>query len=99
MRFGLIANLKRQGAREAIDIIVQVLDGLKQVHAKNLLHRDIKPQNIYMTSEGRAILLDFGAARIATGNFSRSLSIVLTPGFAPYEQYSRRGVHGPWTGI
>ncbi|TDI85166.1 MAG: hypothetical protein E2O79_02250 [Caldithrix sp.] len=95
--------LKQKGGKlpenEAIDIILQVLDGLKQVHAKNFLHRDIKPQNIYMTKDGRAILLDFGAARIATGSFTRSLTVVLTPGFAPHEQYSRRGRQGPWTDI
>ncbi len=84
---------------EAIDITLQVLDGLQQVHEKGLLHRDIKPQNIYMTSDGRAILLDFGAARVAMGGMTRSLSVVLTPGFAPYEQYSRRGLQGPWTDI
>ncbi len=84
---------------EAIDIILQVLDGLKHVHAKNLLHRDIKPQNIYMTIDGRALLLDFGAARTAMGGFTKSLSVILTPGFAPFEQYSRRGLQGPWTDI
>ncbi|MFQ5650892.1 MAG: SUMF1/EgtB/PvdO family nonheme iron enzyme [bacterium] len=94
---------KRQGGRlpepEAIDIMLQVLDGLKQVHDNHLLHRDIKPQNIYLTKEGRAILLDFGAARVAMGGMTRSMSVVLTPGFAPSEQYSRRGLQGPWTDI
>lgn len=99
----LYEYLKQRGGKinesDAIDIIMQVLDGLKQVHDKNLLHRDIKPQNIYMTTDGRAILLDFGAARVAMGGFTRSLSVILTPGFAPYEQYTRRGLQGPWTDI
>ncbi len=84
---------------EAVSIMIQVLDGLTHVHANNLLHRDIKPQNIYLTKDGRAILLDFGAARVAMSGFTRSMSVILTPGFAPYEQYSRRGLQGPWTDV
>ncbi len=83
----------------ATSIMMHILDGLREVHSKGFLHRDIKPQNIFITSSGRPILLDFGAARLAMGERSRSLSIVLTPGFAPYEQYHRRGEQGPWTDI
>ena len=85
--------------QQAGDIMLPILDGLQEVHAKGFLHRDIKPQNIYVTSNGRPILLDFGAARQAMGERSRSLSVVLTPGFSPYEQYHRRGEQGPWTDI
>ena len=83
----------------AVDILMPILDGLREVHAKNFLHRDIKPQNIYLTTGGRAILLDFGAARQAMSERSRSLSVVLSEGYAPYEQYHRRGEQGPWTDI
>ena len=83
----------------AIDILMPILDGLREVHAKNFLHRDIKPQNIYLTTGNRAILLDFGAARQAMSERSRSLSVVLSEGYAPYEQYHRRGEQGPWTDI
>ena len=99
----LFEHARQKGGKlseeEAIAIMLQVLDGLQHVHKSNLLHRDIKPQNIYMTKEGRAILLDFGAARTAMGGLTRSMSVVLTPGFAPYEQYHRRGLQGPWTDI
>lgn len=84
---------------QAAEIMMPILDGLQEVHAKGFLHRDIKPQNIYVTTTGRPILLDFGAARQAMGERSRSLSVVLTPGFSPYEQYHRRGEQGPWTDI
>lgn len=83
----------------ALDILMPILDGLRTVHEKGFLHRDIKPQNIYLTSDGRPLLLDFGAARIAMGQRSRSLSVVLTPGYAPFEQYRSKGKHGPWTDI
>ncbi len=85
--------------KAAVDILMPILDGLREVHAKNFLHRDIKPQNIYLTTGNRAILLDFGAARQAMGERSRSLSVVLSEGYAPYEQYHRRGKQGPWTDI
>ncbi len=99
----LAEHLTLQGGRlteqQAAEIMLPILDGLQEVHAKGFLHRDIKPQNIYVTANGRPILLDFGAARQAMGERSRSLSVVLTPGFSPYEQYHRRGEQGPWTDI
>ena len=98
--------LQQQGGRlaeeQAVSLMMPVLDGLREVHAAGFLHRDIKPQNIYLR-QGAAgvqpILLDFGAARVAMGERSRSLSVVLTEGFAPPEQYSRRGEQGPWTDV
>lgn len=82
-----------------IDIMMPILDGLREVHHHGILHRDIKPQNIYLTQSGRAILLDFGNARQALGERNKSLSVIMTPGFAPAEQYSRKGCQGPWTDI
>lgn len=83
----------------AVDIMMPILDGLREVHHKGFLHRDIKPQNIYITHDGRPILLDFGSARVAMGEHSNTLSVVLTPGYAPFEQYHRKGEQGPWTDI
>lgn len=76
-----------------------VLDGLELVHAQGLLHRDIKPHNIIIRPDGTPVLIDFGAARQAIGVLSRSISTIVTPGFAPIEQYSARGNQGPWTDI
>ena len=95
----LIAQGGKLSERQASEIMMPIIAGLQEVHSKGFLHRDIKPQNIYVTSTGRPILLDFGAARQAMGERSRSLSVVLTPGFSPYEQYHRRGEQGPWTDL
>ena len=95
----LAAKGGRLTEQQAGELMLPILDGLQEVHSKGFLHRDIKPQNIYITTQGRPILLDFGAARQAMGERSRSLSVVLTPGFSPYEQYHRRGEQGPWTDI
>ena len=104
----LAEHLERQsGGRlpeaTALALMQQILDGLRAVHAEGLLHRDIKPQNIYLAAtrggNARPVLIDFGAARQVAGERSRSLSVLLTPGYAPLEQYSRRGKQGPWTDV
>lgn len=76
-----------------------LLEGLREVHAAGFLHRDIKPDNIFVRADGRPVLIDFGAARNALGGETRSLTAVLTPGFAPLEQYSGEGKQGPWTDL
>ncbi len=85
----------------ALNLLVPILDGLNQVHQKKMLHRDIKPANIYLTKAGTAILLDFGAARFAIGQNSQTVSVILTAGFAPFEQYLQKAgeLLGPWTDI
>ena len=90
---------KKMPENLAINCLIPVLDGLREVHGKGFLHRDIKPQNIYLTSDNRLILLDFGAARQSVGDRSKSLSVVLSEGYAPIEQYQRNGKQGPWTDI
>lgn len=86
---------------EAVSLMLPLLDALGHIHSLSepILHRDIKPANIYLTKSGTPILLDFGAARATMGQQSRSLSAVLTPGFAPMEQYSTRGKQGPWSDV
>jgi serine/threonine protein kinase len=88
---------------KALGLMQPILDGLRAVHAEGFLHRDIKPANIYLarTASGgaRPILLDFGAARQSVGERSRSLSVLVTDGYAPFEQYSRKGRQGPWTDV
>ncbi|MBS6954864.1 MAG: PASTA domain-containing protein [Enterocloster asparagiformis] len=95
-------KLERDGAmtvEEAMPVIMAVIGALKSVHAAGILHRDISPDNIYLLKNGQTKLLDFGAARFATTKHSRSLSVIIKPGFAPVEQYRSRGDQGPWTDV
>ena len=95
--------IKSQGGRitfeEAIAIMDPVLDALSTIHAKGIIHRDVTPDNIIITNDGTVKLLDFGAARHSLGNVSRSLDVILKHGFAPKEQYSRRGRQGSYTDV
>jgi serine/threonine protein kinase len=96
-------HLVRKGGKipyaEALQPLNRVMDALRDLHSANILHRDISPDNIYLENGGGVRLLDFGATRYAMGEQSRSLSVVLKPGYAPEEQYRSRGHQGPWTDI
>ncbi|MBI4190586.1 MAG: protein kinase [Betaproteobacteria bacterium] len=80
-------------------ILMPLLEGLQAVHEAGFLHRDIKPSNIFIRDTGAPLLIDFGAARLAVGGATRTMTSILTPGFAPLEQYSKDGNQGPWTDI
>ena len=90
---------KKLSVEEAEQIILPIFRSLHSVHEIGLIHRDIAPDNIFMTKDGRVKLLDFGAARYASATHSRSLSVIYKPGYAPEEQYQSRGEQGPWTDV
>ena len=77
----------------------EVLRGMRIVHQHKMLHLDIKPANIFITDDNKAVMIDFGAAREVLskeGNFIRPM---YTPGFAAPEMYRRDSAMGPWTDI
>lgn len=85
---------------ELMTIILPLLDGLHVFHSAGYIHRDIKPGNIYIRKDETPVLLDFGSARQAIGIATKSLTTLLTPGYAPFEQYySSSKRQGPWTDI
>lgn len=81
-------------------ILLPLLDGLQLIHEAGFIHRDIKPSNVYIREDGSPVLLDFGSARQALGGKTRALTTLVTPGYAPFEQYQDSEQHqGPWTDI
>ena len=99
----LSAYLTRKGTLSEVElqgILDPLLGALEVVHRADFLHRDIKPGNIVLRAkDGSPVLLDFGAARQAMGAKSRSVTSIVTPGYAPIEQYSTRAAQGAWTDI
>lgn len=76
-----------------------IVGALIVTHSANVLHRDITPDNVILCKNGDIKLIDFGAARQVVAELSQTLTAILKPGFAPPEQYSKKGNQGPWTDV
>ena len=97
MRSGLVRN-----EADLLTLIRPLLDGLMFMHDAGFIHRDIKPDNIFIREDGVPMLLDFGAARQSVGFGTQRMTTMLTPSYAPIEQYNTSGraeKQGPWTDI
>lgn len=98
----LTAYLEREGKlppEQAVPWLKSVVHSLEVIHQSGIIHRDIAPDNIFLTSDGRVKLIDFGAARYATTSHSRSLTVIIKPGYSPEEQYRSRGDQGSHTDV
>ena len=79
--------------------LMPLLGALRELHAASYMHRDIKPSNIYITYDGKPVLIDFGAARASVGR-THGYTVILTPEYAPPEQSTTDiSAQGPWTDI
>ena len=95
-------KISREGklpVQYAFDIVMKVISAMKKVHEEGIIHRDIAPDNIFILKNGDIKVIDFGAARYATTKHSKSLSVIIKPGYAPEEQYRSRGDQGPHTDV
>ncbi|MCP5536121.1 MAG: protein kinase [Akkermansiaceae bacterium] len=99
----LTDHLKKRGGKikskdEFESIFYPVMDGISVLHAKELVHRDIKPGNIMVKPDGSPVLLDFGAA---TQVQSKTMTVtqMLSAGYSPFEQYTSKARQGPYTDI
>lgn len=95
-------RIEKQGrlpAHEVQDIALKLLDALEVVHGAGMLHRDIKPDNVFLHQDGRVVLIDFGSARQFAQGKTLQHTRLVTPGYAPLEQYGTAGKFGPYTDL
>ena len=78
-------------------LLERVLGALSYLHDRGIYHRDLKPGNILITSDGVPVLIDFGSARQRLSE--RSMTVVESPGYTPFEQLQSRGNVGPWSDL
>lgn len=86
-------------ASKALFAAKSIASALIVAHSANVLHRDITPDNVILCKNGDIKLIDFGAARQVVTELSQNFTAILKPGFAPPEQYSKKGNQGPWTDV
>lgn len=95
-RFAREGRLSPDAVLSLANDLAQTLDA---IHSADLLHRDIKPDNIFLTSDGRTVLIDFGSARVFNQDKTVSHTRLITPGYAPPEQYATQARFGPYTDL
>jgi WD40 repeat protein/serine/threonine protein kinase len=98
---GWLDNLGRPPFQDEMDRIVSpLLDALESIHDRDFLHRDIAPDNIIIRPDGSPVLIDFGSARREIARHAHTVSVLVKPGYSPFEQYAETGKQqGPWTDI
>lgn len=81
------------------ELALKICNALRVVHQTGLLHRDLKPDNLFLTRDGRVVLIDFGSARAFNSGKTGRYTRLVTPGYAPLEQYVESIALGPYTDI
>lgn len=71
-----------------IDIACQILDGFAYTHRLGVIHRDVKPANIFLTDDGRVKIADFGIARMDNSSLTQTGAVIGTPNYMSPEQCS-----------
>lgn len=84
---------------DLVDLAARVAAALRPVHAAGVLHRDVNPSNVVLTHHGRVVVIDFGLAREYQPDHTVGMTRVVTPGYAPIEQYRGEGHFGPSTDV
>ena len=96
----LKTKLKEKGkfsSEEAVPYMKAILDALSKIHARGIIHKDISPDNIFLTGQESIKLFDFGAAKLqGAQSQDRTEAAVVKAGYTPPEQYRVNQEQGPY---
>ncbi len=98
MKYFLEANGGKTSILYAKEIVLAIAQALQSLHKENILHRDVSPDNIFLCSDGKIKLIDFGSSRLSKVT-DENKEIIVKPGYTPPEQYEKDGYQGAWTDI
>jgi serine/threonine protein kinase len=85
---------------QALDVLEFILDALRSSHSNQVWHCDVKPDNVYLTSDGKVMLLDFGGAKQLSAQADGNEDAFFSPGYAPPELHTSDIKNiGPWTDV
>lgn len=91
---------RRPDPKWLVDVILQVALSMDVIHVKTgIIHRDISPENIYITKDGKVKLIDFGNAKQTSHGIKAGFSVILKKRFAPPEQFSKSMAQGAFTDV
>lgn len=79
---------KKMSVNEILGIFSQLVLALQYIHSKHVLHRDLKPQNVFLTKNGVVKLGDFGVARVMSSSLEQATTMIGTPYYLPPESWS-----------
>jgi serine/threonine-protein kinase len=85
---------ERFALRDVERLMCEILDALDHAHGKGVTHRDMKPSNLILLSDGKVKIADFGIARIETSELTQSGTIMGTPSYMSPEQFRGQSVDG-----
>ncbi len=91
--------LGKIGEKSAVKYMRYIAEAIGSVHSAGMLHQDIKPENIILAKDGSVKIIDFGSSRVFAADKTKTYEKILTPGYAPLEQYGGRGKRGEYTDI
>ena len=84
--------------QQAWKMLRPVAEALEKIHKTGIIHRDLNPGNLMMEENGTIKIIDFGSARPYLET-EKTMTILIKKGYAPLEQYMKKGKQGPWTDV
>lgn len=95
-------RLKKEGKfkpEEAVAYMSAILKALSKIHAHGIIHKDISPDNIFLTGKEAVKIFDFGAASFPKAETGRSDAVVVKAGYTPPEQYRAKETEGAFSDV